>query len=194
MSDEISGMVQKSVEFGVAIPENMKPLIEALVEQGQLVDENGTKINDLSKLKWGGPVETEADKIATAMGDVVAKLDELITKMAGLPGTAAAAAEGISAGLAGVQMPEMVLPFDMRDYGGLEVPGFATGVRNFAGGLAVVGERGPELVSLPRGSSVYPNGARPGGGTVVIPWIADGREVAQMAIDYSGEILAVRGR
>jgi hypothetical protein len=40
-----------------------------------------------------------------------------------------------------------------------KVPGFATGVSNFAGGLAVVGEQGPELVSLPRGASVYPNGS-----------------------------------
>lgn len=39
----------------------------------------------------------------------------------------------------------------------LKIPGFATGVENFSGGLAVVGERGPEVVSLPRGSSVIPN-------------------------------------
>ena len=32
------------------------------------------------------------------------------------------------------------------------------------GGLTVVGERGPELVSLPGGSRVYPNGSGPGGG------------------------------
>lgn len=31
------------------------------------------------------------------------------------------------------------------------------GVENFAGGYAVVGEAGPELVWLPRGSNVYPN-------------------------------------
>lgn len=37
------------------------------------------------------------------------------------------------------------------------VPGFASGVRNFSGGLALVGERGPELVSLPRGANVYSN-------------------------------------
>jgi len=37
------------------------------------------------------------------------------------------------------------------------IPGFANGVRNFGGGLAVVGERGPELVSMPRGSSVFSN-------------------------------------
>lgn len=34
---------------------------------------------------------------------------------------------------------------------------FATGVRNFSGGRALVGERGPELVTLPSGSNVTPN-------------------------------------
>lgn len=34
---------------------------------------------------------------------------------------------------------------------------FATGVRNYGGGVALVGERGPETVLLPRGSSVVPN-------------------------------------
>jgi phage-related protein len=37
------------------------------------------------------------------------------------------------------------------------IPGFASGVQNFGGGLAVVGENGPELLDLPSGSSVYPN-------------------------------------
>ena len=37
------------------------------------------------------------------------------------------------------------------------VPGFAEGVQNFAGGLAVVGEQGPEVVRLPRGTDVIPN-------------------------------------
>lgn len=41
------------------------------------------------------------------------------------------------------------------------IPGFATGVRNFSGGLAVVGENGPELVNLPRGSDVIPNNELP---------------------------------
>lgn len=43
------------------------------------------------------------------------------------------------------------------------IPGFAKGVRNFQGGLAVVGEEGPELVNLPRGSDVIPNGQVPTG-------------------------------
>lgn len=36
------------------------------------------------------------------------------------------------------------------------IPGFASGIEGFSGGLAMVGEAGPELVSLPSGSSVYP--------------------------------------
>jgi hypothetical protein len=39
----------------------------------------------------------------------------------------------------------------------INIPSFAQGVNNFGGGLAMVGERGPELALLPRGSSVVPN-------------------------------------
>jgi hypothetical protein len=37
------------------------------------------------------------------------------------------------------------------------IPGFASGTNYAPGGMAVVGERGPELVNLPRGSQVVPN-------------------------------------
>jgi hypothetical protein len=46
----------------------------------------------------------------------------------------------------------------------LKIPGFAEGVTNFRGGTALVGERGPELVNLPRGSDVIPNHALGGMG------------------------------
>lgn len=57
--------------------------------------------------------------------------------------------------------------------------GFATGVRNFEGGFAMVGERGPERVFLPKGSSVQPNNelsAFSGGGITLMP-----------SIQYSGD-------
>ena len=40
---------------------------------------------------------------------------------------------------------------------GPRIPGFASGTPYFGGGLALVGEKGPELVHLPRGSAVYDN-------------------------------------
>jgi hypothetical protein len=47
----------------------------------------------------------------------------------------------------GISMPSFEMP---------SLPGFAGGVTNFGGGAAIVGERGPELVTLPRGSNVIP--------------------------------------
>lgn len=41
--------------------------------------------------------------------------------------------------------------------GGIKIPGFANGTNSAPGGIALVGERGPELVNLPRGSQVIPN-------------------------------------
>ena len=41
-------------------------------------------------------------------------------------------------------------------------------MRNFAGGAAVVGERGPELLNLPRGSNVTPMAAGAGGGSTTV--------------------------
>ncbi len=49
-----------------------------------------------------------------------------------------------------------------------KIPGFAGGVQNFSGGLAVVGEQGPELVNLPRGSSVTPNNQLGGGVSLTV--------------------------
>ncbi|MER9697667.1 phage tail length tape measure family protein [Mesorhizobium sp. M0146] len=38
----------------------------------------------------------------------------------------------------------------------LGIPGYANGTNNHPGGLAIVGEKGPELLNLPRGSQVIP--------------------------------------
>lgn len=53
--------------------------------------------------------------------------------------------------------------------GGGGIPGFANGTRSAPGGLAWVGERGRELVNLPRGSQVIPHSkiSTGNGGTVV---------------------------
>lgn len=48
-----------------------------------------------------------------------------------------------------------------------KLPEFANGTNYAPGGLAMVGERGPELVNLPRGSQVVPNHKMGGGNGVV---------------------------
>jgi hypothetical protein len=45
---------------------------------------------------------------------------------------------------------------EKRTSSGNKIPGNATGTGYFQGGLSLVGERGPELVELPRGSKINP--------------------------------------
>lgn len=76
-------------------------------------------------------------------------VNTVVSFFAGLPGRIVGAIGNISSKIAG----------DIKGaFHSLHIPGFATGVRNFQGGLAVVGEQGPELVSLPQGANVYTNG------------------------------------
>lgn len=70
--------------------------------------------------------------------------------------TAAIPYLGVSSAVAGGLDPAVALAMAKAK---AHIPGFAGGVTNFRGGLALVGERGPELVSLPAGASVHPNGS-----------------------------------
>lgn len=83
----------------------------------------------------------------------------------------------------------------------LKIPGFATGVENFSGGLAVVGERGPELVNLPRGSSVIPNNQIGGaGGTTNVnitftgPMLGNAAEAREFARTIGNALKDVAGQ
>src|SRR5690606_38930943 len=69
-------------------------------------------------------------------------------------------------------------------FGSIKIPGLASGTNYAPGGLALVGERGPELVNLPRGSQVIPNHKLGGGGVTVAPQInidARGADAAGLA-------------
>lgn len=68
--------------------------------------------------------------------------------------------------------------------GNIQIPGFANGVSNFGGGLAMVGERGPELVRLPGGSDVIPAGGFGGGG--------GGGQVINVTVSVGGSVTAER--
>jgi hypothetical protein len=112
---------------------------------------------------WGGI----RGAVASGVGDVVATVR-------GLPGQIAGAL-GNLAGLlfdAGRQIIEGLIHGIKSAAGGVIgaitsaipgagflkslIPHFASGVQNFSGGLALVGEQGPELTVLPRGASVVP--------------------------------------
>lgn len=146
MQDEISGVVQDSLQFGTTIPENMRPWIAKLAESGRLVGENGEKITDIKNLNFGGAMESQMDKL-------VRKLDELISKLAGVK-QGFDDTKGSAEGLAGV---------DYTSGGGNTDGGDTTNAS--AGGL--IGPNGKLLYFgrggfVPRGTDTVPAMLTPG--------------------------------
>jgi hypothetical protein len=71
--------------------------------------------------------------------------------------------------------------------------GFASGTDSAPGGLAIVGEKGPELVNLPRGSQVIPNAAISGlggGNPIVYSPAIDARGASIDAVARLAQIMA----
>jgi hypothetical protein len=110
-------------------------------------------------------------------------LDILRTIIDGLAGFPAAVADIILRAFRDLKID--IGPFHIRSTGvtidlpNIDVPHFAGGVTNFGGGLAMVGERGPEVVHLPAGSDVYPSGTGPQAGGVTIVGITQ-RDIEDM--------------
>jgi phage-related tail protein len=74
--------------------------------------------------------------------------------------------------------------------GSFKIPGFANGTNYAPGGLSLVGERGPELVNLPRGAQVIPNNK--------IAGIGRGQEMSgnitiTLSEDLNGRITGIAG-
>lgn len=79
----------------------------------------------------------------------------------------------------------------------LHVPGFAEGTPFAPGGLAIVGERGPELVNLPRGAQVIPNhqlSMNSGATTVIVQNILDGRMISEQVFRQQQRELYIQAR
>lgn len=60
-------------------------------------------------------------------------------------------------GIGNVAVPEWVPVIGGKSITLPQIPLLYTGVRDFPGGAAVVGDRGPEIINLPRGADVYSN-------------------------------------
>jgi hypothetical protein len=85
MADEIGNLIKNAKQFGVAIPENFRPLIEKLMESGKLLDDNGEAITDLSTLKFSDSIQTSIEKLVDTLQDFLDKLLEIPDAMSRIP-------------------------------------------------------------------------------------------------------------
>lgn len=168
----LSKMVQQAKAAGLALPENMKPYIEELARSGQLLDANGEKITDLSGIKWGEKIASQADIIKASMESLDAtiqklgdRLEAIARTLAGIPGAANAASTAVN-GVPSGERPPAPYETEMASGGIVTRPT-----------VALIGEAGPEaVVPLKRGV------LRP----IVVQLQMDGRTVTEVVLDNLG--------
>jgi len=132
MADEINDLVLQSLKFGTTIPENFRPLIQSLLESGQLVDENGEKLTDLGQIRFGDAVKSQWEVIADRIKDLTDALQKLVEK---LNGPLVDAAKNVAR-----EFGNLPGEIDVRlrvgrpgDAEGDELPQFATGTKGVTG-------------------------------------------------------------
>lgn len=131
--------IEKKVDIFVAAWEDAGQLIEDIWAELQLWAQTA-----------GNIIEGVINDIAYAIDAVARAIQKAIDLINGF-----IAAKAKVAGDVKVYTPPLPAPKPPTTYTAPKLPTMATGVRNFAGGFAMVGERGPELVNLPRGADVY---------------------------------------
>lgn len=81
--EEINALVQQALKSGSTLPENMRHWIDSLAVAGLLLDENGEKITDTSKIKFGEPIKSEADIAREGWEKILEAIQDLVTEIRG---------------------------------------------------------------------------------------------------------------
>lgn len=116
MGPKVQDLVTDAMRYSLELPSAMKPMIQAWIDQGRLVDAAGEKLTDLSKLTFAADLSEMFETLMT-------KLDELIDKISG----------GVGGALDNLgRRPRMVLGVDV-EYNVPEPPTIA-GARAATGG------------------------------------------------------------
>lgn len=96
-------------------------------------------------------------------------------------------------GINKIKVPDFVPGLGGKGFNISEIPMLYKGTDYFQGGMAIVGDQGPELVSMPRGSQVTPNGKtmdilnNNSNKNMELKLFVDGREFARALAPYTGE-------
>ena len=92
-------------------------------------------------------------------------------------------------GINKIKVPDFVPGLGGKGFNISQIPMLYKGTDYFQGGLAIVGEQGPELVSMPRGTKVTPNreteNILSNSGTVILQTVLEGKVVAETIAPFS---------
>jgi len=140
-------------EFNKRITQSIQTISEdALVSAADAIGNALAGGKDLLPNLFGGLMRSVGDQIQQ-LGKFL--ITSSITIAAAKKAFKTLLANPVAAAIVGIGL--VALGALLKAEGSKRFQGFATGTTNAPGGMALVGERGPELIGLPRGSSVLPN-------------------------------------
>ncbi len=119
----------------------------------------GQVINWVAHIDWWGALSGIGKAIGDAAGQIWDAISGVFNRVMGLDWGGILVGIGKGIGNAIIDLINGALKGAFSGIPGLkdhvpQIPRFARGVKNFSGGLALVGEEGPELVNLARGTQV----------------------------------------
>lgn len=71
MAEKANDFLRNALRWGLEVPASMKPMLEKMLETGELTDENGDKLKDLGRVKWGADAAKQFDPLVQALNRLV---------------------------------------------------------------------------------------------------------------------------
>lgn len=87
MGQQVQKLVTTALKSGLELPSSLRPIIQTMIDMGELTDDNGEKLTDLSQLNFAADLEDMFIQLIT-------KLDELLQVIVG-PGGVSESLEGL---------------------------------------------------------------------------------------------------
>jgi hypothetical protein len=168
LGTQVQTVIDQSQKYGVAIPENMKPAAQSMIDQGLLLDANGQKVKDINQLKFGESMQTSLD----GLNDTLKTLIQTLTGAG--PNSVKGALETLGKTVVSPTIKPTLdtsgLPSGAStpapDWGGAQASGGDYWVTKPT--MFLAGEAGPERATFgPASSLVRQRSAAPAGGAIV---------------------------
>jgi hypothetical protein len=151
MRESVQGVIDDALRFGATIPDTMRPMIEKMAEAGELTDDQGQKLTDLTKLSFSHDLSEDFQTL-------IDKLDEFIDKISG-PG-------GLGDSLKNLPQPQINWPpLPGSTFTPEQMANYQSSYGDLSKGTFVGNQWVPNAPQMAGGGVVFP---RPGGTLVNI--------------------------
>ena len=106
MGSSFADLVDEAIKYGGTLPTAMKPILQNMIDAGDLTDSTGKKITDLSTITF----DDSGDPLQKSIGTLTDALNHLSDILGGLPQTAADAAQGMADALNNASIQPIHVP------------------------------------------------------------------------------------